>query len=117
MIRQGPELYEWEYLLECEAKRVDHELNWYYTGASFELKRNGIRLELTVQPVIGSSELSLYLNNSILVHLKLENIIEARLTNADDKEGFILFFDNQHLLKALIVQTKPVITLDWGSML
>ncbi|WP_141500534.1 hypothetical protein [Paenibacillus luteus] len=55
MIRQGPELYEWEYLLECEAKRADHEIDWYYTGASFELERNGIRLELTVQPAIGSS--------------------------------------------------------------
>jgi hypothetical protein len=112
-----PEMYELEYLFECDARIVDEEVPWYYIGASSSLIRENKLIEFYVNPANRNGELRLLVNEEPLINLDLENITEVQLTNEKNTEGFKVHFDKENYVKSLIVQTKPFVKIEWGTSL
>ncbi|WP_419875153.1 hypothetical protein [Candidatus Pristimantibacillus sp. PTI5] len=112
-----PELYELEYLFECDARIVDEEIPWYYTGASFSLMRENKLIKFYVNPASGNGELRLEVNGETIIHLNLDNVTEIQTIKEGKIEGFKVHFAKENYVTPLIVQTKPVVKIEWGTSL
>lgn len=110
-----PDLYELEYLFECDAIIVDKEIPWYYAGASFSLIKERRLIEFKITPAVRDGKLKLQIDEEVIIDLKLENIKEIQIYNEKNIEGLNVFFDVDNYVLPLQIQTKPVIKIEWGT--
>ncbi|MFC5649722.1 hypothetical protein ACFPYJ_11435 [Paenibacillus solisilvae] len=112
-----PELYELEYLFECDAKFVDEGVPWQYTTVSFHITRNNLRVEFDFEEASRCGQIKLYLGEDEISNFFLENIQNLFIKQLKDFESLILVFDNENFVVPLELQTKPVIKITWGTSL
>ncbi|WP_433944927.1 SMI1/KNR4 family protein [Paenibacillus sp. SN-8-1] len=62
-MNSSPELYEFEYLFECDAKLVEPDIPWFYSGATFSIRRDELEIEFSLVPEISNGEIKLLHNN------------------------------------------------------
>ncbi|MEC2343739.1 hypothetical protein [Paenibacillus barengoltzii] len=110
-----PELYELEYLFECDAKIIETEIPWYYSGATFSITRENLDIEFYIHPASSSGEVRLYVLKDKILNLSLENIKEVVITKNKDLEGLLVTFDDENYVEPLEIQTKPIIKVRWGT--
>ncbi|ALS28942.1 hypothetical protein IJ21_35540 [Paenibacillus sp. 32O-W] len=112
-----PELYEIEYVFECDVARSDPEVPWYYDCISFSLARNRCRIDFSVEPGIGWGRVAIYVLDGKMIDLHLENIRELAIVRDGGYEGLVLIFDEGHDVQPLEIGTKPDIRVKWGTSL
>ncbi|WP_148933723.1 hypothetical protein [Paenibacillus methanolicus] len=112
-----PELYELEYLFECEAKLSDESVPWQYTSVSFQVVRESLKAEFELEEASRSGQLRLYFETNEIVKIYLENIKCVHIKRQDNLECLILEFDNENFVLPLELQTKPIIKTTWGTSL
>jgi len=110
-----PDIYELEYLFECNALVADEEVGWYYSGVSFVLERDSVVIEFYLLPALRSGSLTICLNKNTIIDIDLENISEITLKRDINIEVIELNFDKDNFVEPLIVQTKPFIKANWGT--
>lgn len=112
------ELYKFEYLFECDAKNVEPDIPWFYSGATFSIRRNDLEIEFSVVPEISNGEIKLLHKSGFqIVTLTLENIEDIRIYRDKEKEGLLITFDEKNYVEPLEIQTRPNISLKWGTSL
>lgn len=112
-----PELYELEYLFECEAKLSDDEIPWQYTSVSFQIVRNNIKAVFEFEEASRNGQLRLYFETEELSNYYLENIRTINIKREHNYECLILEFDEENFVLPLALQTKPSIKTSWGTSL
>ncbi|WP_310831048.1 hypothetical protein [Paenibacillus pedocola] len=112
-----PELYELEYLFECEAKLSDDGIPWQYTSVSFQIVRNNIKAVFEFEEASRGGQLRLYFENEEITNYCLENISIIHIKRDDNYECLILEFDEENFVLPLALQTKPSIKTSWGTSL
>ncbi|URN93794.1 MAG: hypothetical protein NAG76_18480 [Candidatus Pristimantibacillus lignocellulolyticus] len=110
-----PDIYELEYLFECNSLVADEETGWYYSGVSFMLERNSTEIEFYLLPACRSGFIRINVNKDTLIEIDLENIIEITIKRDKKTEFFEIYFDKDNFVEPLIVQTKPLIKAKWGT--
>ncbi|MEC0090646.1 hypothetical protein [Paenibacillus macquariensis] len=111
-----PDLYELEYLFECNAQVTDEEVGWYYSGVSFVLERDLMGIEFYLIPAIRSGSIRISINRDTIIDIDLENIIEITIKRDNQTEVIEMNFDQDNFVQPLIVQTKPIIKAKWGTL-
>ncbi|OKP96205.1 hypothetical protein [Paenibacillus sp. P46E] len=112
-----PELYELEYLFECEAELSDDDVPWQYTSISFQIVRNHIKAVFEFEEASRSGQLRIYLNTEEINNYCLENISTIQIKREDNYECLILEFDEENFVLPMALQTKPSIKTSWGTSL
>ncbi|UQZ32786.1 hypothetical protein C2I18_03960 [Paenibacillus sp. PK3_47] len=112
-----PELYELEYLFECEAKLSDDAIPWQYTSVSLQIIRNNIKAVFEFEEASRCGKLSLYFETEGISNYCLENISTIHIKREDNYECLILEFDEENFVLPLTLQTKPSIKTFWGTSL
>lgn len=112
-----PELYELEYLFECDAIFVDEEVPWQYTSVFFQITRGNLRAEFDFEEASRCGQLRLYLGGEEINKFGLENILGLEIKRLADFEGLIIKFDSDNYVFPLELQTKPKIRITWGTSL
>jgi len=112
-----PELYELEYLFECEAKLSDDGIPWKYTSVSFQMVRNSIKAVFALKEAGRSGQLRLYFKTEEISNYCLENISTIHIMREDNYECLILEFDEENFVLPLALHTKPSIKTSWGTSL
>ncbi|MGM0885106.1 MAG: hypothetical protein ACQEXQ_29195 [Bacillota bacterium] len=112
-----PELFELEYLFECDANFVDEGVPWQYTNVSFHLTRGNLRVKFDFEEASRCGQLRMYLGEDEINKFYLENIQNLVIKRLKDFESLILEFDSENFVVPLELQTKPTIKITWGTSL
>ncbi|RUT28040.1 hypothetical protein EJP77_18670 [Paenibacillus zeisoli] len=114
----SPKLYEFEYLFECDAKIGEPDIPWFYSGATFSIRRDEFEIEFSLVPEISNGEIKLLHKSGFqIVTLTLENIKDIRIYRDKVKEGLLITFNEENFVEPLEIQTRPNIRLKWGTSL
>ncbi|TLS53931.1 hypothetical protein FE782_00835 [Paenibacillus antri] len=112
-----PELFELEYLFECDAQLSEDGIPWQYTSVSFYVIRDKVKAEFDFEEASRSGQIRLYLYEEELTKIILENIKDITIRKSNDFESLVLEFDEENYVKPLVLQTKPRINMTWGTSL
>ncbi|MDQ0194601.1 hypothetical protein [Paenibacillus wynnii] len=112
-----PDLYEFEYLFECDATGIEQGIPWVYCGATFDLSRLNRSITFSIEIGGRCSTLELFADQNRIITLKLENIKEIQIIKNNISEGLKLEFDDDNYVLPLLINTKPEIYVDWGTSL
>lgn len=112
-----PELYELEYLFECEAILNEEGIPWQYASVAFKLIRGKLKVEFELEKASSCGQLSLYFEEENLSKLSLENIHAIRIKRDNMLEYLIVEFEKGNYVLPLELQTKPSISISWGTSL
>jgi hypothetical protein len=112
-----PELYELEYLFECDAMFIEEGIPWQYSSVSFNLTRGDIKVEFDIEVASHSGQLRLYSGEKIVNKLYFENIESLIIEKEIGIELLKIKFDNENYVLPLELQTKPTIHMSWGTSL
>lgn len=107
-----PEEYELVTLLESEPIKLDNEIPFYYNILFFKLTRNGITLNLCLEPA--SNRMNIRISNEIqgtLFELKFESILGIETYKDDHTEGLLVILDSEDPNVTLRLETNPYIKL------
>ncbi|WP_197260857.1 hypothetical protein [Brevibacillus laterosporus] len=112
-----PELFELEFLFECEAKIVEEEIPWQYSTISFNITRNNLRAEFDFEEASRCGEIRIYLGEDEISKFYLENIQTLVINRFNHFESLIFEFESDNFVVPLVLQTKPTIKITWGTSL
>ncbi|SDW21820.1 hypothetical protein [Paenibacillus sp. CF384] len=112
-----PELYELEYLFECEAEFIDEGIPWQYTTVSFKIARGNLRAEFDLKEASNCGQIRLYLEEEEINKFYIENILNLTIKRINDLESLVIEFDKENFVIPLELQTKPTIKIRWGTSL
>ncbi|WP_342562303.1 hypothetical protein NST84_22150 [Paenibacillus sp. FSL R7-0345] len=112
-----PELYELEYLFECDAKFNDDGIPWQYTTVSFQIVRNNIKAVFEFEEASRSGQLRIYFKTEEISKYYLENISTIHIKREVNYECLTIEFDEENFVLPLALQTKPSIKTSWGTSL
>lgn len=112
-----PELYELEYLFECDAFTSDENIPWVYCFTSFRLTRENRQILFTIDIASRNGEVNILVDQDQLIRLDLENIKLLSILKDGLSEGLKIEFDHENYVLPLIIHTKPHISITWGTSL
>jgi hypothetical protein len=112
-----PELYELEYLFECEAMNIEAKVPWIYSEVKFNLIRSNREIMVNIEIVSRCGHVELLIDKNRVIALELENIKDISITKSINSEGLIIEFDEDNYVLPFSIKTKPEINITWGTSL
>jgi hypothetical protein len=107
-----PEEYELITLFESEPIIFDNEIPWYYNYLLFKLIRNGIILDLSMEPAC--NRINIRMSNErqgTLMEIVYESIRGIEIYKDSFTEGLLILLDDNDPNVTLRLETKPNIKL------
>ncbi len=111
-IKPFPQDYELITLFESEPIILSEEVPWYYNTLFFELSREEIDLNISIEPAC--NRLSIRTSNKkqgTIFELEFEPIIGLEIYKDSYSEGLIIIMDEDDPNVTLKLETKPYIRL------
>ncbi|MEK4760365.1 hypothetical protein MHH85_08910 [Viridibacillus sp. FSL E2-0187] len=114
-IETFPEMYELIDIFESIPEILDKDLDWYYNESTLVLRRDNEILEVIIEPSINRLRINWRDEKRIRMELDLEEVAGLAITKNNGGESIQVSF-NDSLMKDLIVNTKPYISVVWGTL-
>ncbi|MGO4547366.1 hypothetical protein AB4Z29_21515 [Paenibacillus sp. 2TAB23] len=111
------DLYELEYLFECEASLIEEGIPWVYGDAKFSLARENREIDFIIGIASRCGEVIMRVDQRSLLQLTLENIDEILIFKEQQSEGISIKFVDGNYVRPLTIHTKPEIRITWGTSL
>lgn len=110
-----PEEHELISLLESEPLIYDQQVPFFYNHLTYSLTRSNGTLHFEIEPGSQWARIIWKQEESIVVDIELESIqgLEIERRNGQEFMHFIFYEDQR--LKKLILKTKPMFSLSWGT--
>ncbi|MBP2000941.1 hypothetical protein J2Z69_001984 [Paenibacillus shirakamiensis] len=110
-----PEEFEFVDFFEQEPCTLDSEVPFYYNRHTYQLERENGTLHFELEPSYSWVRCQWHQGDIVLIDLTLEEVRGIRLEKRAQREYIHILFANESLMKPLIVKTKPIFSIIWGT--